>query len=102
MPTVIDPRLPNLPATGVSYDDSQITSEGIPELLEVLDTDAALTDFVFEDSVTTGGYQLDPPSSITVVSQTVKVGAAGTQTVDIVIDILDVVGASEYERRDGV
>lgn len=104
MSTIIDPRLPSIPATGVTYDDDDREYDTLPELLEILETEGSVIEYTYDDSEveTDDGDRLDPPSVITVISQTVKVGTAGSQTVDVVVDIEDVPGASEYERRDAV
>ena len=45
------------------------------------------------------GDLLDPPSSFTVISQTVRTGNDGTQVVDVVIDVEDIAEAIDYEYR---
>jgi hypothetical protein len=42
---------------------------------------------------------LDPPSSMEIVSQTVRTAPDGRQVVDIIIDVEDIDGALNYELR---
>lgn len=42
---------------------------------------------------------LDPPSSMEIVSQTVRTAPDGRQVVDIIIDVEDIDGALNYEVR---
>lgn len=43
--------------------------------------------------------ELDAPSSLTIVSQTVRTAPDGRQVVDIVIEVEDIPGALNYELR---
>lgn len=43
--------------------------------------------------------ELSPPIFVTVVSQTLKTSANGQQTVDVLIEVEDVPGATDYDVR---
>jgi hypothetical protein len=45
------------------------------------------------------GVGLLPPDSVTVLSQTTRMSDSGQIVVDVLIDILEVMGAQEYEVR---
>lgn len=46
-----------------------------------------------------GQEELQPPDSMTVVSQTLRTAKDGSQVVDVVIEVPDVPGAVNYEVR---
>lgn len=104
MTTVIDPRLPAVPVKEVKYEERDFDYGEFPEIVEVV-TNIEDTEYVYDDP---DGISLEPenllrpPATVSVISQTVRITSAGTQTVDIVIEVEDVPGASEYERRDAV
>lgn len=104
MATIIDPRLPAIPALDVAYEERDVDYPEIQEVF-VVENEGTETEYVYEDVdpfILESDSLLLPPSSITVLSQTVKVTSAGTTSVDVVIEIEDVAGAAEYERRDSV
>jgi len=81
--------------SGVRYRDTDGAGE---------DVEFTEDDFVdYEDDAAPGsGFvedELDPPSSMEVVSQTVRTGPDGNQVVDVVIDVEDIDGAINYEFR---
>jgi hypothetical protein len=90
----------------VAYDETdELVGEDYAEVVSVDVVDASYDATLFDSTDEGFDYYddgLQPPSSISVVSQSVRVGTAGTQTVDIVVEIADVSGAAEYERRDAV
>lgn len=52
-----------------------------------------------ETNSQSGSGSLDPPTNLIVLSQTLRIGAAGIQVVDIVIQCDDVDGATKYNAR---
>jgi hypothetical protein len=82
-----DPRLELPPVVGVEYDENYIGTDavGIP-------SDEPIVITPLPDG-------LLPPESITVLEQIIRQGAGGKEVVDLVIDVQDMAGATEYEVR---
>ena len=70
-----------------TIDDDEETDDSLDDVYLV---DSA-TDEIEEEST------IDTPDTITIVSQLIRTGPGGTQTVDVVFDIEDVSGATNYE-----
>lgn len=81
----IDPRLEKPPVAGLNYDEDEVGY--IPIESEVTVTMPPIS----------GG--LLPPDNITVISQKLRRGKGGKDVVDLVIEVDDVQGATEYEVR---
>lgn len=83
----IDPRFYVPPVADFEYKDtSGNTSEGA----------AAPTDLTIPVTPTTG---LQPPETVTVIEQITRKGADGRSVVDLVVEVQDMPGATEYEVR---
>lgn len=67
--------------------DTSISDEGPGDDVYLTDDSDARDEIVL----------LDAPDELTVVSQTVRTGPGGQQVIDIVCEIADVPGASNYE-----
>lgn len=80
--------------------DELVYSDGAESLyLDADEEESAEESFVGEDDY--GDYTEGPdvPEIIGVVSQTLRTTAAGTQVVDLVIEVDDALGISKYETR---
>lgn len=88
-PGVVDVRYINENETdGIYPDDSEDTAGA--------ENDIGLP----EDTVSDGTTDiLQPPASVTIVSQTVKVAADGKFAVDVVIEVEELPGVTNYETR---
>lgn len=84
--TPFDPRLELPPVVGARYDDDYIANDVI----------AGHGEAVVVSPLPSG---LLPPGSITVLEQVVRQGAGGKDVVDLVIEVEDMPGATEYEVR---
>ena len=67
-------------------------------------TDSAIyditpTDGSIEITNPTSTSALQPPSTVTIYSQTISVGPDGMALVDVILDIVDVPGATSYDIR---
>lgn len=98
MALTIDPRLPLPPVEGAKYDE-RVSVDALDRSPETLETDPSAITFEFS-SEDYSGAALQPPSNIDVVSQTVRVGSTGQMSVSIILEIEDVIGAADYERRE--
>lgn len=98
MTTKIDPRFARPPVIGVEYDERNDIDNSESSTEDTFQDGSGEIVIVTEDA-TAPTVGLEPPSNVTVVSQTVKVNAGGQTTVDIVFNIPDVPGAAEYEHR---
>ena len=89
-PGVVDVRYINDNETdGLYTDDSEDT------VVDGSDSESP-DDLIVNNPVSIG---LQPPSNVTVVSQTVKVATDGRFVVDVVIDVEDMPGVNNYETR---
>jgi hypothetical protein len=99
-PIVIDPRLYAPEVRGVSYD-----SEGnqfLSETETIEDIGEALLSPVIEEETPLESDILQPPESVTLVQEIIRISPDGKVVVDAVLEIGDVVGAVEYESREAV
>jgi len=82
-----DPRLELPPVVGIEYDKDYIGTDavGIPS-----------DDPIVITPIPEG---LLPPDSITVLDQVIRQGAGGKDVVDLIIEVQDMPGATEYEVR---
>lgn len=80
----IDPRLEMPPVIDLEYGEDEI--EYVPQANEVEITVPPLTGLL-------------PPDNISIISQTLRRGRGGKDVVDLVIEVEDVKGATEYEVR---
>src|SRR5688500_14528032 len=94
----IDPRFflpPNV--IDLNYSDKTLPSSDAPDATVVEGSLSDANDI--EDISTPGGESiLPPPDSVTFVSQTVKVTSGGT-VVDVVIDVEEISGVTQFEVR---
>ena len=91
------------PVFGAEYDEIvevSLNEADESDTIQILETDPDAVTFEYDEEYSQGG--IEPPSNVSIISQTVKVGSGGTATVDIVLEIEDVGGASEYEKRESV
>lgn len=104
-PTKIDPRFPipgGLIDAEYKQDNNQIPVEFGPDAggstdasgVQVVDIGGNVPP---DAQQTTYAYQ--PPTNIAIVSQTVRILPDGSHLVDVLIDVTDVAGISEYEVR---
>lgn len=80
----IDPRLEMPPVVELEYGDDEI--DYIPQAGEVQITVPPLTGLL-------------PPNNITVISQRLRRNRGGKDVVDLIIEVEDMPGATEYEVR---
>jgi hypothetical protein len=91
----LPPDLKNVTFTKPTNDEvisGEVGAE-IDVQIETLDDDSSI---INEDEP---ADNLDIPGSFSIVSQTIKTGADGRQVVDVVIDVEEVPGATNYNVR---
>lgn len=81
----IDPRLEMPPVVGLEYEEREI--DYIP-----VEPDISFT----MPPISLG---LLPPNNVTVVEQRIRRGTGGKDVVDLIIEVEDMPGATEYEVR---
>jgi len=84
----IDPRVYMPPVEGYEYQEDALASE-----VEATTSDETL----YLDGA--GAIGLQPPENITIVEQIVRKASDGRSLVDLVIEVEDMPGATEYEVR---
>lgn len=82
----LDPRLELPPIAGLEYDDKEIEYR-IPH-----DPDISFT----MPPISVG---LLPPSNVQIIEQRIRRGQGGKDVVDLIIEVEDMPGATEYEVR---
>jgi hypothetical protein len=87
----IDPRIYVPPVENYEYKEASDTAFGAGVAVEELSLPAT--------STTTG---LMPPENITIIDQIVRKGPDGRTVVDLVIEVQDMPGATEYEVRTAI
>lgn len=87
----IDPRIYIPPVDGYKYPDTTGSeTPGNAEFADLIDIPVSMP------------AGLQPPSTITVVDQVFRKGADGRTVVDLIIEVPDMPGATEYEIRTSV
>lgn len=89
-PGVVDLRYVNDQDTDGLYPDDDPTEAVDPDTGENTDGDINVGDV---------NTALAPPANITIISQTVRPVSGGSYVVDVVIDVEDVPGVTNYETR---
>jgi hypothetical protein len=95
----LDPRLALPPVKGVEHGQTDVQS--IPEYDSVSVSEVALDEVLYEGVQSADG-QLPPPQNVVILSQFARISDTGQIVVDVLLDILDVPGAREYEVRVAV
>jgi hypothetical protein len=92
-----DPRLPLPPIEDAKYADIRLTGAGGSEAPETLTPPPPSNLPIPGTDPSTSG--LRPPDSVTIVAQKVRTALDGTQLIDLVLEIGEVPGATDYEVR---
>lgn len=82
-----DPRLDLPPVAGIEYDEDYIGADVVG---------GPSDEPVIISPINDG---LLPPDSITILDQVIRRGAGGKDVVDLIIEVQDMPGATEYEVR---
>jgi hypothetical protein len=90
-PGVVDVRYVNDSETDGLYSEGETINDVL------VDGELAVPDDITQVSESAAGLQ--PPASVTIVSQTVRVAADGRFAVDVTIEVDDVPGITNYETR---
>jgi hypothetical protein len=101
--TIVNPELGGIPEEAVE----EFVIEEIDEWAEDdgygegFAGESDTVEFVYGDvwavDGTSGGMPLDAPTSFVVISQKIRRAPGGQQVIDIIVQVDDVIGASEYE-----